>query len=189
MGKAVAKRTPSSKDQRLSQDIFNKIILECLSIKSCQEAKLINEIKKIESYSTNGLYSTLLKILSHLDFPPEEAKYYWEEIIKHREILTKQLKRDPGIRVSLLDYFVNKDTRLKNPKIIEIAIYEETERKSLIDGLTGLTKDRLQKIETEVNLLKTTRPHIEKYSKQLDVLFQQLLEKIRNLLSNFNNLV
>jgi diguanylate cyclase (GGDEF)-like protein len=148
------------KEQKLSQEIINKIILECLSIKSCQEAKIINEIKKIESYNANGLYSTLLKILSHLDFAPEEAKYYWEEIIRHKEALTKKLRRDPGIRVSILDYFVNKDTKLKNPKIIEQAIYEETERNALLDGLTELYNYRYFKIAIEKEIRISNRNNL-----------------------------
>ena len=43
-----------------------------------------------------------------------------------------------GLRVALLDYFVNLNRELKNPKVIEIAIYERTERSALTDGLTGL---------------------------------------------------
>ncbi|MFV1952049.1 MAG: diguanylate cyclase [Nitrospinota bacterium] len=159
MVKAGDKYIPKKK-QKLSQEILNKIILEFLSIKGSQETKLINEIKKIKSYSHNGLYSTLLKILSHLDFPPEEAKYYWEEIIKHRDVLTKKLQRDPGIRVSILDYFVNKDTKLKNPKIIEQAIYDETEKNALLDGLTELYNYRYFKVTMEKEIKISNRNNL-----------------------------
>jgi len=157
--KAGDKYIPKKK-QKLSQEILNKIILEFLSIKGRQETKLINEIKKIKSYSHNGLYSTLLKILSHLDFPPEEAKYYWEEIIKHRDVLTKKLQRDPGIRVSILDYFVNKDTKFKNPKIIEQAIYDETEKNALLDGLTELYNYRYFKVAMEKEIKISNRNNL-----------------------------
>ncbi len=160
MAKGGGKRTLTKKDKKLSQETANKIIHEFLSIKGCQEAKLINEIKKIESDSHNGLYSTLLKILSHLDFSPEEAKYYWEEVIKHRDLLTKKLRRDPGIRVSVLDYFVNKDTKLKNPKIIEQTIYEETERNALMDGLTELYNYRYFKITMEKEIRVSNRNNL-----------------------------
>ncbi len=159
MVKAGDKYIPKKK-QKLSQEILNKIILEFLSIKGRQETKLINEIKKIKSYSHNGLYSTLLKILSHLDFPPEEAKYYWEEIIKHRDVLTKKLQRDPGIRVSILDYFVNKDTKFKNPKIIEQAIYDETEKNALLDGLTELYNYRYFKVAMEKEIKISNRNNL-----------------------------
>ncbi len=125
-------------DQKLSEEKLTEIIRGYLTKHKLDETTIINEIKRIESSGDNRLYSSLLKILSHIDFSPKEAKYYWEEIIKHKDNLTKKLKRDPGIRVSILDYFVNRDNRFKNPKIIELAIYEETEKKALIDGLTGL---------------------------------------------------
>ncbi|MBI5183263.1 MAG: diguanylate cyclase [Nitrospinae bacterium] len=125
-------------DQGFSDEKLTEIIRGYLTKHNLDETAIINEIERIESCGDNRLYSSLLKILSHLDFPPEEAKYYWEEIIRHKDNLAKELKRDPGIRVSMLDYFINKDTRLKNPKIIELTIYEETEKKALIDGLTGL---------------------------------------------------
>ena len=48
------------------------------------------------------------------------------------------LGRDPGLRVAILDYFVNVSHELRNPKMIEIAIYERTERSAVTDGLTGL---------------------------------------------------
>ncbi|MBI5183261.1 MAG: diguanylate cyclase [Nitrospinae bacterium] len=143
------------KDKRLSQERLSEIIRECLLRETLKETTFINEIERIAPDSNNRIYSSLLMILSHLNFPPDEAKYYWEEIIKHREILIKELKRDPGLRVSLLDYFVNMDNRLKNPKIIELSIYEETERKTLIDGLTGLYNYRYFKTAIE-NAVKTS---------------------------------
>ncbi len=38
----------------------------------------------------------------------------------------------------ILDYFVNVNRELHNPKVIELSIYERTERSALTDGLTGL---------------------------------------------------
>ena len=40
--------------------------------------------------------------------------------------------------MAVLDYFVNVSRELRNPKIIEIAMYERTERSAVSDGLTGL---------------------------------------------------
>jgi diguanylate cyclase (GGDEF)-like protein len=47
-----------------------------------------------------------------------------------------------GLRVAILDYFVNVNRALKNPKVIELAIYERTERSALTDGLTSLYNHR-----------------------------------------------
>ena len=52
--------------------------------------------------------------------------------------MREALGRDPGLRVAILDYFVNVSRELRNPKIIEISMYERTERSAVSDGLTGL---------------------------------------------------
>jgi diguanylate cyclase (GGDEF)-like protein len=84
------------------------------------------------------LFSTLLYILTHLSFTETEAERHWEKIRAHRQELQGALGRDVGLRVALLDYFVNLNHELKNPKVIEIAIYENTARSAVTDGLTGL---------------------------------------------------
>ena len=56
----------------------------------------------------------------------------------HREALRTELGRDPGLRVAILDYFLNVSRELKSPKVIEMAVYERTERSAITDGLTGL---------------------------------------------------
>ena len=56
----------------------------------------------------------------------------------HRVSMRRALGRDPGLRVAILDYFVNVSRELRNPKVIEISIFERTERSAVSDGLTGL---------------------------------------------------
>jgi diguanylate cyclase (GGDEF)-like protein len=84
------------------------------------------------------VYSSILSILTHLSFSEPEARRHWRRIQAHRERIRRRLARDVGMRVALLDYFVNLNRELKNPKVIEIAIYERTERSAVTDGLTGL---------------------------------------------------
>jgi diguanylate cyclase (GGDEF)-like protein len=84
------------------------------------------------------VYACLLSILTHLSFTEDEAYRHWRRIQAHRDRLKASLRRDVGLRVALLDYFVNVNQELHNPKVIEIAIYERTERSAVTDGLTGL---------------------------------------------------
>ena len=84
------------------------------------------------------VYSSLLHMLTHLRFPEAEARRHFKRIEKHRADLARRVGRDVGLRVALLDYFVNLNRELKNPKVIEIAMYEQTERSAVTDGLTGL---------------------------------------------------
>ncbi len=97
-------------------------------------------LARVEAQARPGLpvFSTLLSLLTHLDFSEPVAKRHWEKVRAHQRDLRRALKRDPGIRVALLDYFVNQSRVLRNPKVIEMALYQRTEQKALRDALTGL---------------------------------------------------
>jgi diguanylate cyclase (GGDEF)-like protein len=97
-------------------------------------------LARFEGYREAGqpVYACLLSILTHLSFSESEAYRHWRRIQAHRDRLRSSLRRDVGLRVALLDYFVNVNRELHNPKVIEIAIYERTERSAVTDGLTGL---------------------------------------------------
>jgi diguanylate cyclase (GGDEF)-like protein len=75
-----------------------------------------------------------------------------------------------GLRVALLDYFVNVNRELRNPKVIEIAIYERTERSALTDGLTGLYNHAyfLQALRREVQRARRHRSRISVVLLDLD---------------------
>ena len=80
----------------------------------------------------------MLSILTHLRFSEPQAQKHWRRIRAHREAVRAVLGRDIGLRVAILDYFVNVNRELKNPKVIEISAYENTARSAVTDGLTGL---------------------------------------------------
>lgn len=106
------------------------------------ESEPLDEDELLASFESRGskepVYSSILYILTHLKFGEVEAQRHWRRIRSHREELKASLGRDVGLRVALLDYFVNVNRELKNPKVIEISIYERTERDAISDGLTGL---------------------------------------------------
>jgi diguanylate cyclase (GGDEF)-like protein len=111
-------------------------LLELLEADPPHEEKLLAQFEKRRS--EGPLYSSILYILTHLSFTEVEARRHWRRIRAHRDRLRMELGRDVGTRVALLDYFVNLNRELKNPKVIEISIYERTERSAITDGLTGL---------------------------------------------------
>jgi len=112
-------------------------LLQLLEANPPDEEKLL---ARFESRRQEGdsVYSAILYILTHLSFSEAEAERHWRRIRRHRETLRKDMHRDVGLRVALLDYFVNVSRELKNPKVIEISIYESTARSAVTDGLTGL---------------------------------------------------
>jgi diguanylate cyclase (GGDEF)-like protein len=84
------------------------------------------------------LYSSLIFLLAHLNFTERRAEHHWRRLVRHRSAMREALGRDPGLRVALHDYFANVCGELRNPKVIEIASYERTERSAVTDALTGL---------------------------------------------------
>jgi diguanylate cyclase (GGDEF)-like protein len=97
-------------------------------------------LARLEALARPGqpVYSTLLSLLTHLDFTEAVARRHWHKVVAHQRELKRALKRDPGLRVALLDYFVNQTRVLRNPKVIEMALYQRTEQTALGDPLTGL---------------------------------------------------
>jgi diguanylate cyclase (GGDEF)-like protein len=118
-------------------DGIRHALLQLLEANPPDEEKLL---ARFESRRQGGesVYSAILYILTHLSFSEAEAERHWRRIRRHREALRQETHRDVGLRVALLDYFVNVSRDLKNPKIIEISIYESTARSAVTDGLTGL---------------------------------------------------
>jgi diguanylate cyclase (GGDEF)-like protein len=128
------KTTPKSPAESLS---FRQSLLQLLEAGPDREEKLLEEFERKKG-TGDSLYSPLLYLLTHLNFPEGKAAREWKKVQAHRERLSQDLGRDPGLRVALLDYFMNVSRELKNPKVIELAIYERTERSAVTDGLTGL---------------------------------------------------
>ena len=83
-------------------------------------------------------YSTRLRQLMRIDLDEPAAKALWGEVSRHREQLSRRLRRDVGQRVALLDYVVNVSPQLSEPQIIERDTLETIERRAIVDPLTGL---------------------------------------------------
>jgi diguanylate cyclase (GGDEF)-like protein len=118
------------------------LINEIFSDDDQTEEKILTAAKSIYSSGENNIYARLIHVMCHLRLAPEEAKLAWENIIAHRDFMEEKLGRKTGFRVAMLDYFVNENHALKNPKVIEIHVYAETARQAAIDELTGLFNRR-----------------------------------------------
>jgi diguanylate cyclase (GGDEF)-like protein len=120
-----------------TQDDIRHALLQILEAHAPDEAALL---ARFEEERRNGgpFYSAILYILTHLRFSESEAERHWRRIHQHREAMSAALGRDAGLRVAVVDYFVNVDRELKNPKVIEMAVFESTARSAVTDGLTGL---------------------------------------------------
>jgi two-component system cell cycle response regulator len=116
---------------------YRQSLLEFLEAGPGHEDALLEEFERTKGEG-DPLYSSLFYLLTHLDFTERQAARHWKRVAAHREGMRRAMGRDPGLRVAILDYFVNVSRELRNPKIIEISIFERTERSAVSDGLTGL---------------------------------------------------
>jgi diguanylate cyclase (GGDEF)-like protein len=116
---------------------FRQSLVQLLEAHPPREDQFLTQFEKARAEG-HPVYSQVLYILAHLSFSEHEAQRHWQKILSHRTWLKTELGRDPGLRVAILDYFVNVNQVLKNPKLIELSIYERTERSAVTDGLTGL---------------------------------------------------
>ncbi|MCE9500465.1 MAG: GGDEF domain-containing protein, partial [Leptospira sp.] len=91
---------------------------------------------------SNSFYSDLFRVLANLELEEPIAQDYWKKILYNADQMSECIKRPVGFRVALLDYLVNENKLLKHPKIIELNIYEDIVRNTVIDELTGIYNRR-----------------------------------------------
>jgi len=145
--------------------MFDEIIDTLKEDEKTQEW-LVEKIKAILEQDGERVFSNLLKVFTHLEIEARDAEKIWNDILIHREEMSKLLKRSVGLRVAMLDYFISINRRMRNPKIIEIEIFEKLEQSLITDELTGIYNKRFLKeaLYREVQRAK-------RYGLELSVLF------------------
>ncbi len=84
------------------------------------------------------MYVELLYLLTHMRFEPDEARKHWKALILHGKELEDAVGYAMDLSVALVSYFVQVSQKLKNPKVIELKLFEETRDSAYKDELTGL---------------------------------------------------
>jgi len=121
-----------------------------------RRAGLTEETLNSELGDGDLAYADALYLLTRMRFSPEEARFYWSEIILHIEGLNLALGREVGLRVAMCDYFMNLHPRMREPVIVEVQVLLQKERGALVDELTGLYNRRYfnDAIQREVERFK-----------------------------------
>lgn len=123
--------------KRLTEKLRD-LILGRLSDFTDDDDRLVFELNKIIEENGPKACQVIFHILTHLDFGPEEANAYWNDIIAHHRDLSVALDRKVSLRTAICDYFCSINHALKNPIVLEIHIFEKTVNASRYDSLTGL---------------------------------------------------
>ena len=98
---------------------------------------LIAALQELEEQEGPVVYVELLYLLTHMRFEPEEARKHWKAVVRHREELEAAVGYEVDLSVGLVSYFVQVSPKLKNPKVIELKLFEETRASAYRDELTG----------------------------------------------------
>jgi diguanylate cyclase (GGDEF)-like protein len=117
-------------------------VTRCLGEDSHNEARIIEKLNHIQRKEGDKLYQAILYVLTHLEYSEKEAKNHWGKIMQHSTQMGTALGREVGLRVAICAYFFNINRELENPIIIEIEVYQNAEKLSNIDSLTGLFNRR-----------------------------------------------
>jgi len=121
---------------------FTKEVISVLGQDNGETAEIMKQVEEVRREKGNSLYSDLIYTLAHLHFSENQARQHWEKVLQHKQEMSRKLGRNVGIRVALLDYFINLQQKIENPKIIEIDLFEKTMLSAVTDGLTGLYNHR-----------------------------------------------
>jgi diguanylate cyclase (GGDEF)-like protein len=132
-------------------------LLEVLAEDAHNTQRLLARLDAISRESGISAYAALLLILTRLTFGEEEARDHWRLILDHHRRLTAALGRDAGIRVAVLDYFMNVNRRLTQPALIDLEMMESGGGDPAKDALTGLASDRSFRISLQQELRRARR--------------------------------
>ncbi len=109
-------------------------------------------VERLAKNHGDEVYPQLIFTTAHLEFTTPTARKHVQAVLSHWETIRKSLRRDVDFRVALLDYFVDVNKRIKNPKIIEIRIFQKTQQETFVDELTQLYNYRffMRALDAEV---------------------------------------
>jgi diguanylate cyclase (GGDEF)-like protein len=103
---------------------------------------LLPQLRELRRAEGVAACSIGLALLTHVSLPESEAEHLLEALARHRDELTRKLKRDPGLQVAAVDYLSNVARLITQPAIVERAELERTERSAVTDDVTGLYNRR-----------------------------------------------
>jgi diguanylate cyclase (GGDEF)-like protein len=131
-----ARRSPAVEPHESSR--IRQNLLDLLDEDLHNQKRLLEELDHVAAETGVKAHAALLLALTHLPFDEAEARAHWEAILKHHVELRKQTGRAVGVRLAVFDYFMNVNRRLVSPKLIELEMFEQAEKSSSSDWLTGL---------------------------------------------------
>ena len=136
---------------------IREAVLTCLN-QAENDKKLIQDLNGIAEQSGAEAYRIILHVLTHLDLDLQTAESSWKDIISLYSDMSEALGRVISLRTAICDYFCSVQKSLKNPKVVEIHVFERTLKNSKYDSLTNML-NRQALDELLINELHRAKRH------------------------------
>ncbi|HEU5181082.1 MAG TPA: diguanylate cyclase [Candidatus Polarisedimenticolia bacterium] len=137
------------------------VLLALLDEDSHNEHRLLSRLSQIRAETGVQVHAALMMVLTHLTMDEEEAQALWSAILQHRIHLVARMGREVGLRVAVFDYLLNVNRKLTRPRIIEMSVFEESERSGALDPLTGLPNARAFRAGLQRELRRSKRYELD----------------------------
>jgi diguanylate cyclase (GGDEF)-like protein len=132
-------------------------LMRLLSDDHPDPGRWVLRLRSLSEFENTPVFADAVRVLFHLKVDDAEAERLLDRVLDHRRALTRELERDPGLRVAAMDYLSNVDRRYENPKIVEMEEFEETERSARTDALTGLANRRVFQETLDAEIRRSRR--------------------------------
>jgi diguanylate cyclase (GGDEF)-like protein len=119
--------------------------------------RLLARLESISRESGVGAHAAALLILTRLAFEEQDARRHWQAILSHRDEISRAVGRDIGVRVAVLDYFMNFNRKAVEPALIDLELQSAVAGADQTDGLTGMRSDRAFRAELQMELRRAKR--------------------------------
>jgi len=132
------KEKAAGEELEIVEDL-GKDVVEVLAMDKVADTPAISEtIRQAVEKRETRLFHDLVYALCQLDLPEKLAQQRWEEILKHKYLMSEKMGRNVGIHVAALDYFQNITKELKYVTMMDVYRYHQTQQDAVTDWLTGI---------------------------------------------------
>lgn len=128
--------------------------------------ELKEPLDNLKKRKGDDFYCDLFFALTHQHYQPDEARYLWDEVVKHKYFMSEELGRNVGIKVAVLDYMDNQSDRVKDFQLLPEEDFDCLLLFVNEDGLTGLYNHRYFQEELREELARCKR-----YNRTFSLLF------------------
>jgi len=112
-------------------------VLACRDTTS-NDDHFISKLSELITSDGGIVCQAVFEIFANVEFPPARAEYCWERLLAHRTEMMLALGRPTNLVAVMCDYFAIQNDAIFDPKLVEMAAYENIVLQSTHDNLTGL---------------------------------------------------